>query len=104
LSGTTARKSSAQETSKDIHERAIPGSVLAETSTPEACAEQMAARPRTSSTFYVDELGELLIKLEQRPYMAGLKGLWLTLYGGTSSTIRRAAKRREELKTGDGPS
>lgn len=98
---TTARKSSAQGTARDIHERAIPDSILAETSTPEAFAEQMALRPGQSSTFYVDEFADLLIKIEQRPYMAGLKGMLLTFYGGSDYTVRRAAKRSGGQKSED---
>ena len=96
---TTSRKTTAQETAKDLHDRAIPGSVLAQQSTPEAYAEQIAGRPRQSCTSYVDEFAELLQKIEHRPYMSGFKELLLTLYGGGNYTIKRASTRSGSQKS-----
>ena len=55
--------------------------------------EQIAARSHDSTLWYVDELGEALDKLHHAKYMAGLRGLLLSLYDGRSYRYRRTTKR-----------
>lgn len=97
-SSTISRKSTSQSFARDVQGSAIENSLCAEHFSPEGFVEQLALRPSDCTTVYVDEFGELLTKLHHAKYMAGLRGLLLTIYGGESYTYRRHSKR---IKGGD---
>jgi 5S rRNA maturation endonuclease (ribonuclease M5) len=93
---TRSRKSTAAALGLDILNDAAPESQLAEQASPEAFVEQVAARSHDSTLWYVDELGETLDKLHHAKYMAGLRGLLLSLYDGRRYTYRRTTKRTKK--------
>jgi hypothetical protein len=88
---TDSRKSTTQGLTRDIQLRALPDSVLSELSSPEAFTEQLAAQRHR--TWIVDEMGEMLVKLQTAKHLSGQKALLLTLYGGEDYTYQRVAKR-----------
>jgi len=90
---TRSRKSTAISLATDIADAAIPRARVADAFSPEAFVEQLASRPRDSTLWAPDEFGELLIKLRNAKYMAGLSGLLLTIYSGASYEVRRHSKR-----------
>ena len=58
--------------------------------------EQLAGRPRQSTCLFVDEFSELLSKLHHAPHMAGMRGLFLTVYGGGDYTYHKHSKRAKD--------
>lgn len=99
---TTSRKSTTKDFARDVQDRALPGSQSADHFSPEGFVEQLASRPKNSTTLYVDEFGELLNKLHHAKHMAGLRGLFLTVYSGDDYTYRRHSKRtRDGAKVAD---
>ena len=93
---TVSRKTTSKDFAKDVQARALPGSLSADISiSPEGFVEQLAERPSSSTTLYVDEFGELLDKFHHAKHMAGLRGLLMTVYGGDDYTYARHSKRKE---------
>jgi len=90
---TTSRKSTSKDLARDAQARGLPGSLSPDHFSPEAFVEHLASRPHNSTTLYVDEFGELLDKLHHAKHMAGLRGLWMTVYAGADYTYRRHSKR-----------
>jgi hypothetical protein len=93
---TRSRKSTAAALGLDLLNDAVPDCQLAEQASPEAFVEQLAARSHNSTLWYVDELGETLDKLHHAKYMAGLRGLLLSLYDGRRHAYRRTTKRTKK--------
>jgi hypothetical protein len=94
---TRSRKSTAKDLAKDIHETAVANGIIADQFSPESFIEQLAKRSGDSATWYVDEFGDMLDRLHHQKYMAGMRGLLLTVYGGDSYRYSRHSKR---LKSG----
>jgi hypothetical protein len=90
---TTWRKSTAKDIARDIHDAVIPNGSLADLTSPEGFLEQLAARSGEASTWFVDEVGDLLDKLHHAKFMAGLKGALLQLYDGRDYRYTRHSKR-----------
>ena len=90
---TASRKSTAAALGLDLLNDAVPDCQLAEQASPEAFIEQLAARSNDSTLWYVDELGEALDKLHHAKYLAGLRGLLLSLYDGRSYRYKRTTKK-----------
>jgi len=93
---TRSRKSTAAALGLDLLTDAVPDCQLAEQASPEAFVEQLAARSHDSTLWYVDELGETLDKLHHAKYMAGLRGLLLSLYDGRSYRYKRTTKKTKK--------
>ena len=93
---TRSRKTSTIGLGLDILDAGVPDCLLAEQASPEAFVEQLAARPHNSSLWAVDEFGETLEKLHHAKYMAGLRGLLLSLYEGRSYRYKRTTKRTKK--------
>jgi len=89
---TVSRKSSASNLARDLLTQVLPGSLLADQTSPEAFIEQLAQRPGDSSLWYIDEIGETFEKLQHAKYMAGLRGLLLSLYDGNDYSYKRTSK------------
>ena len=90
---TSSRKSTAKNIARDLQYRVIPDSLLADQSSPEAFIEQLASRSGGPSTWFVDEMGEMIEKLHHAKYMAGLRGLLLQAYDGGAYHYQRSTKR-----------
>src|SRR5262249_53889140 len=90
---TRSRKTSAAGLGLDIVADAVPDPLLAHQASPEAFVEELAARGRGGSLSSMDEMGELLAKLHHAKYMAGLRGLLLSLYEGRPYRYKRTTKR-----------
>jgi hypothetical protein len=93
---TRSRKTSTIGLGLDLLDEAVPDCLLAEQASPEAFVEQLAARSHNSSLWAVDEFGETLDKLHHSKYMAGLRGLMLTLYEGRNYSYKRTTKRTKK--------
>jgi hypothetical protein len=93
---TRSRKTSTIGLGLDILDEAVPDCLLAEQASPEAFVEQLAGRSHNSSLWAVDEFGETLEKLHHAKYMAGLRGLLLSLYEGRSYRYKRTTKRTKK--------
>jgi hypothetical protein len=90
---TRSRKSTAAGLALDLLHDAVPDCLLADQASPEAFIEQLAARSRASTLWYCDEIGETIDKLQHAKYMAGMRGLLLSLYDGRSFRYKRTAKK-----------
>jgi hypothetical protein len=90
---TLSRKSTAKECARELHDAALGGASLADLSTPEAFLEQLALHSGRVSTWWVDEMTELLEKLAHAKYMSGLRSALLQLYDGRDHEYRRHTKR-----------
>ena len=90
---TLTRKSTARAIAEDLHDAVIAGGRLAELTSPEAFIEQLAQRPADSTTWFVDEMSDLLEKLHHAKHMAGLRGILLTVYDGRDYRYTRHSKR-----------
>jgi Protein of unknown function (DUF3987) len=93
---TRSRKSTSGALGLDLLHDAVPDCQLAEQASPEAFVEQLAMRSHDSTLWYVDELGEALDKLHHAKYMAGLRGLLLSLYDGRSYRYKRTTKKTKK--------
>ena len=93
---TRSRKTSTIGLGLDLLDSAVPDCLLAEQASPEAFVEQLAGRSHNSSLWAVDEFGETLEKLHHAKYMAGLRGLLLSLYEGRSYRYKRTSKRTKK--------
>jgi hypothetical protein len=93
---TRSRKTSTIGLGLDLLEQPVPDCLLAEQASPEAFVEQLAGRSHNSTLWAVDELGETLDKLHHSKYMAGLRGLLLSLYEGRSYRYKRTTKRTKK--------
>src|SRR5262249_40405749 len=93
---TRSRKSTVAALGLGSLNDAVPDCQLAEQASPEAFVEQLAGRSHDSSLWYVDELGEVLDKLHHAKYMAGLRGLLLSLYDGRPYRYRRTTKKTKK--------
>jgi Protein of unknown function (DUF3987) len=93
---TRSRKTSSIGLGLDLLDEAVPDCRLAEQSSPEAFVEQLGKRSRDSSLWAVDEFGETLEKLHHAKYMAGLRGLLLSLYEGRAYRYTRTTKRTKK--------
>jgi len=92
---TTSRKSTALSIAKDILDRALPEVLLPDHFSPEGFVEALAAKSNQAAVWTVDEFSEILDKLHHARYLAGLRGLLLTLYGERNYTYRRHSKRKK---------
>jgi len=93
---TRSRKTSTIGLGLDLLEEPVPDCLLAEQASPEAFVEQLAGRSYNSTVWVVDELGETLDKLHHSKYMAGLRGLLLSLYEGRPYRYKRTTKRTKK--------
>jgi Protein of unknown function (DUF3987)/Bifunctional DNA primase/polymerase, N-terminal/Primase C terminal 1 (PriCT-1) len=93
---TRSRKSTVAALGLDLIHDAVPDCQLAEQASPEAFVEQVALRSHDSTVWYCDELGETLDKLHHAKYMAGLRGLLLSLYDGRPHRYKRSTKRTKQ--------
>jgi hypothetical protein len=93
---TRSRKTSTIGLALDLLDEPVPNCLLAEQASPEAFVEQLAGRSYNSTLWAVDELGETLDKLHHAKYMAGLRGLLLSLYEGRSYKYKRTTKRTKK--------
>jgi hypothetical protein len=91
---TVSRKSTAKALVQALQECVDPASRLADQASPEGFAEQLANRNRQSALWAIDEFSDMLDKLQRAKYMAGLKGLLLSAYDGSSHRTQRHSKRR----------
>jgi hypothetical protein len=91
---TVSRKSTAKALVQSIQECVDSGSRLADEASPEGFVEQLAGRNGRSSLWGIDEFSETLHKLRHAKYMAGLKGLLLSVYDGSPYRLQRHSKRR----------
>ena len=96
-----SRRSTAADYAMDLIDRVIPDGRLADITTPEAFAEQLARRNGQSATWFIDEFGGLLDKLEHAKYMAGLRGVMLAVYDGREHRYERHTKRTKHGRTPD---
>ena len=90
---TTSRRSTVGNIARDIHDGILPEGALPDITTPEGFLEQLAQRSGQSSTWWIDEMTDLLDKLAHAKFMAGLKGAMLSLYDGRDFQYRRHSKR-----------
>jgi hypothetical protein len=93
---TRSRKTTSKDLALDIAERALPGVLLADQSSPEGFIEQLSQRPDDSTVWALDEMGDMLLKLNSAHYMAGFRGLLLTVYGSATYRHTRHSKRRSK--------
>ncbi|MCX6544418.1 MAG: DUF3987 domain-containing protein [Acidobacteria bacterium] len=93
---TSSRKSTSKDLARDVLYRVLPSSLCSDAFSPEGFVEQLAARPRQSTCLFVDEFSELLSKLHHAPHMAGMKGLFLTVYGGGNYSYHKHSKRAKD--------
>jgi hypothetical protein len=98
---TRSRKTSTIGLGLDLLAEPVPDCLLAEQASPEAFVEQLATRSHNSSLWAVDELGETIDKLHHAKYMAGLRGLLLSLYEGRPYRYKRTTKRTKKDQTID---
>jgi hypothetical protein len=90
---TRSRKSTTGGFVRRLQYDTFPASLLGDQFSPEAFTEQLAARSPDSTTWYVDEFGEMLAKLTTAKYMAGLRGQLLSAYDGRGFRADRHTKR-----------
>ena len=57
------------------------------------CLKARLKRPGDSGTWFVDEIGDYLDKLHHAKFLAGMRGLLLTVYGGKDYRYSRHSKR-----------
>jgi hypothetical protein len=90
---TRSRKSTTAGFIRHLQQAALPESLLSDQFSPEAFVERLAARSPDSTTWYVDEFGEMLHKITTAKYMAGTRGLLLSAYDGRDHRADRHSKR-----------
>jgi len=90
---TSFRKSTCLDIAELLLDAALPGCRISEQFSPESFIEQLADRSNQTSVWLVDEFGEMLDKIHHANYMAGFRGLLLTVYGGKSYRYKRKSKR-----------
>jgi len=90
---TRSRKSTTAGFVRRLQQDTLPESLLSDQFSPEAFIELLAARSPDSTTWYVDEFGEMLHKITTAKYMAGLRGLLLSAYDGRDYRAARHSKR-----------
>lgn len=90
---TAYRKSTCLDIAELLLDAALPGSRISEQFSPESFIEQLAERSRNTSVWVVDEFAEMLDKIHHATYMAGFRGLLLTVYSGKSYRYKRKSKR-----------
>jgi len=93
---TSSRKSTSADYGIDLVHDVQPDSLIANQSSPEATLEMLADRDGDGVLWHVDEIGEMIDKLHHAKYMAGLRGLLLSLYDGRSYTYRRTSKKHSK--------
>jgi len=104
---TISRKTTSKDFAKNAHKAAFTEQTICPgLSSPEGFFEHLSEQPW--STFYSDELGELLRKMQSAKFMAGFGGHLLELYAGGDHFYRRSSKRtrdnkpvRDEIKVTD---
>ncbi|HKW00713.1 MAG TPA: DUF3987 domain-containing protein [Vicinamibacterales bacterium] len=89
---STSRKSTAKDRGKDLAKAVWPDAHLASKATPEALAEDLAAKSKSPTLWTVDEFAQALVQMHKREYMAGLSSLLLEIYGGDDYTYKRTSK------------
>lgn len=90
---TGFRKSTAIGLAEDMLRAVAPDTVLPEKVTPEAFIEQLSHRSNMGAGWAVDEFTSILNDIHHKAYMASLRELLLTVYGGKSYEYRRHSKR-----------
>lgn len=94
---TGSRKTTSKDLARDIAERALPGVLLPDQSSPEGFIEQLSQRPNDATLWTIDEMGDMLLRFTTTGhYMAGFRGVILTVYGGTTYRHTRHSKRRSK--------
>jgi hypothetical protein len=93
---TRSRKSTSSGFVQLVQKDTLPASLLSDQFSPEAFVELLAARSPDSTTWYVDEFGEMLHKITTAKYMAGLRGLLLSAYDGRDYRAARHSKRDKD--------
>ena len=88
---TTSRKSTSQKIGKELIERVLPDTVMADRMTGEGGIYGLAARNFRSSLWMPDELGVTLTQIYTRDFMRPLEELFLTLYGENKYVYQRAS-------------
>lgn len=90
---TGFRKSTAIGLAEEMLRAVVPNVVMPEKVTPEAFIEQLAQRSGHGAGWAVDEFTSILSDIHHKAYMASLRELLLTVYGGKSYEYRRHSKR-----------
>lgn len=88
-----ARKSTAAGLAVDVLSAAIPHAILPDRITPEGMIEQLSKRSHQAAGWAIDEFTALLVDIHKKPYMAPLRELLQTVYGGRDYEYRRHSKR-----------
>lgn len=96
-----SRKSTAKDHGKDLVERVIATALVPDRITPEAFIERLAQQSPGSALWCIDEFGQLLVELHQRPHLEPLKGVLLTVYGGDNYAYQRVSKGKGKQRAED---
>lgn len=89
---TESRKSTSVRLAKNLIADSRPGCLLPSDWSPEAFLEEVAARNGSTSVWAPDEFQAALEGMTGRSYMAGARGMMLTLYDGDGYTKARTKK------------
>jgi hypothetical protein len=91
LVGSTSksRKSTAKDIGIDLARRVFPTAVIADKSTPEAFAMELADHNRVPALWGIDEFAALLVQMHRRDHLQGLVSLVLELYGKPDHIYKR---------------
>jgi hypothetical protein len=97
VAGST-RKSTAKDYAVRIVKQALPNRLLPEQMTQESFVESLTLCNGGSALWAIDEFTDMLSKIVNSTYLAGMRGLLLELYARTDYTYRRVSKKIKKKK------